>query len=138
MGARAIVSAENEMADNPSTFSQFQQYVWARLPPRRNAAGQELVADLVALAVQEWPVDVLSQAAPGSDEEREALATVIVSIKRQAEFIYGQKRFASLWFIALQILIPIIVRVILDWWRERKDNRARLILWRRKWHVDGA
>lgn len=126
------------MANAPSTLNQFQQYVWDNLPPRRSVAGREVVADLVALAIQEWPADLLSQADPGSKEEREAVRSLLVSMKRQAEFMYGQKKFAGLWVIALQILIPIIVRVIMDWWRKRKDNRRRLLMWRRKWRADNG
>lgn len=124
------------MAELPSTLNQFQQYVWEQLPPRREVAGREVVSDLVALAIQEWPADVLSQAEPGSPEEREALRGLLVSMKRQAEFMYGQKQFAGLWIIALQILLPIIVKMILEWWRKRKDNRRRLLMWRRKWRAN--
>ena len=125
------------MADATTTLSQFQQYVWDRLPPRREVAGREMVDDLVALAIQEWPVDLLSQADPDSTAQVEAMREMVVSMKRQAEFIYGQKRFAGVWFVALQMLIPIIVQVILEWWRHRKVNRSRLTIWRRRWRTDG-
>lgn len=125
------------MAELPATLQQFQNYVWEQLPPRRTAAGREVVSDLVALAVQEWPVEALSTVEPGSKEEAKALRDAAVSIKRQAEFMYGQKRFAGLWVIALQILIPIIVQKMLEWWRRRKDNQRRLLSWRRKWRADG-
>lgn len=125
------------MGEHTATLGQFQQFVWDRLPPRREVAGREMVNDLVALAIQEWPVDLLSQSDPNSAAELAALRQVIISMKRQAEFIYGQKRFAGVWFVALQILIPVIVQVILDWWKKRKVNRSRLTLWRRKWRADG-
>jgi hypothetical protein len=125
------------MGDLPATLQQFQSYIWEQLPPRRTAAGREVVADIVALAVQEWPVEELSTADPGSKEEAKALREAVASIKRQAEFMYGQKRFAGLWIIALQILVPIIVQHMLEWWRRRKDNKRRLLSWRRKWRTDG-
>lgn len=125
------------MDEPTSTLKQFQRYVWNRLPPRRTVAGEEVVFDIVALAVTEWPSEALSQADPESLEEFNALRTLILSIKRQAEFMYGQKRFAGLWLAILQMLIPMIVQAILDWWRQRKDHRARLLMWRRKWVVDG-
>jgi hypothetical protein len=125
------------MGDLPATLQQFQSYIWEQLPPRRTAAGREVVADIVALAVQEWPVEELSTTEPGSKEEAKALQEAVASIKRQAEFMYGQKRFAGLWIIALQILVPIIVQHMLEWWRRRKDNKRRLLSWRRKWRTDG-
>lgn len=125
------------MDESTSTLGQFQQYIWNQLPPRRTAAGQEVVRDLVTLAVQEWPDETLAQCDPGSPQEFEAIKGVIVSVKRQAEFLYGQRKFAGLWMVALNILIPVIVQAILDWWRRRKDHRRRLNMWRRRWKVDG-
>lgn len=124
------------MAGQSSTLKQFQEYVWESLPPHRLRAGREVVDDLVALAIQEWPADVLSQAEPGSEEEKAALHGLLVSMKRQAELLYGQVKFAGLWLIALQILLPIIINKILEWWNGRKDNRRRLLMWRRKWRTD--
>ena len=95
-----------------------------------------MVADITSLVVQEWPSEVLSQADPDSEQEFEALRVLISSVKRQAELLYGQKRFASLWIAVLQILIPIIVQIVLEWWRKRKTHRSRVIQWRRKWKVD--
>lgn len=130
-----MAGAGDEM-DKTTTLKQFQQYVWDQLPPRRLKAGQEVVGDIVALAIQEWPVDLLVKYENNPEERDEILRKLALSIKRQAEFVYGQKRFAGLWIAALQILIPIIVQIILDWWLKRKDNQARLIIWRRRWKVD--
>ena len=120
-----------------STLDQFKNHIWDALPPRRKAAGREVVGDLVTIAVQEWPDEALEKAEPDSAKEFEAIREVIISMKRQSEFLYGQRKFAGLWMVALQILIPIIVQAILDWWRERNIHRQRLNLWRRRWRVDG-
>ena len=117
------------------TFTQFQNYVWAKLPPRRTRAGREVVFDLVSLAVQEWPSDLLSQVQPGSKEEGDILRGVVSDIKRQAHVLYGEKRFGSLWIIVLQFVIPIIVEIVLEWWRSRKLNRGKIALWRRRWDI---
>jgi hypothetical protein len=40
------------------------------------------------------------------------------------------------WTVGLRTLIPNAVEIIYDWWRRRKDNRAKIITWRRKWVVE--
>lgn len=125
------------MEESTATLGQFRHYIWNQLPPRRAVAGKEVVHDLVTLAVQEWPDEALAQADPDSAQEFEAIKVLIVSMKRQAEFLYGQRQFAGLWMAALQILIPVIVQAILDWWRNRREHRGRLLGWRRRWKVDG-
>jgi hypothetical protein len=117
-------------------MGQFQAFVWSELPPRRSRLGREMVADIVALAVQEWPSELLSQCDALSAEETKALADLAENIKRQAQLLYGERKFRSLWIIALQLLLPLILEVILAWWRDRKVNRGKITLWRRHWKID--
>lgn len=117
-------------------MGQFQTYVWNELPSRRARVGREMVFDIVALAIQEWPSELLSQCDKHSVEETKALADLASNIKRQAQLLYGEKRFKSLWIIALQLLLPLILEIVLDWWRERKTNRGKVTLWRRHWKIE--
>lgn len=119
------------------TLVQFQEWIWSELPVRKNVAGKEAVFDAVAVLVQEWPDDCLSDSKDGDDAELAALQIVYRSCKRHMAFTYGEQKFASIWVPALQILLPLIVDLILKWWRRRKEHRARLRMWRRKW-VNGT
>lgn len=116
-----------------ATIRQFQRFVWESLPIRREALGQEFISDIVLLAVQQWPAEELSQAAPDTPEEAEAIRSLQWDIRRMAEFIYGEERFAGFWLLGARAVIPLVVEVIRKWWRRRKDNRAKIGIWRRRW-----
>jgi hypothetical protein len=116
-----------------ATLSQFQRYVWESLPLRREALDQEFVDDLVLIAVQQWPSDELSQASPGSEEEADLIRRLHWDIRRLLELTYGQERFNGYWILGARTVIPQAVEVMLKWWRRRKDNRAKIGIWRRRW-----
>lgn len=115
------------------TLQQFQENVWNELPHQRSMLGREVVYDTIAVAIQEWPDDKLSQAEANSEGERVTIRALKDSVRRHLRLMYGEDKFESMWIIALQIILPILVDQILKWWRRRKDNRSRLRMWRRKW-----
>ena len=124
------------MAGATTTLQQFQEFVYDQLPPRRDRLGREAVYDAVAVAVQEWPDKELSAAAAGSPEEALATGELVKSMRRHLEVAYGEERFGVMWVIALQALLPYIIEAMLRWWRKRKENKARIRIWRRKWVND--
>lgn len=115
------------------TLEQLQEFVWSELPIRKNLAGKEAVFDAVSAAIHEWPDESLSAAPAGGEEEMAAMLQLSMSVKRHMALVYGDKKFGSVWIVALQILLPLIVDLILKWWRRRKEHRARIRMWRRKW-----
>ena len=120
-----------------STIRQFQDYMWNSLPVRRAAVGREVIDDVVLLAIQFWPVEELSQAAPRSKEEFVSLADLADDIRRVFVLVYGLERVEALLLLGLDKINPLVIDNLCDWWRRRKDNRAKLIIWRRRWRSDG-
>lgn len=118
-----------------ATIPQFQNYVWGSLPIRKEAIDREFVDDLVLVAVQQWPSDELSASSPGSEEEADAVRRLQWDIRRVLEFTYGQDRFSGYWILGARVVIPQAVDVMLKWWRRRKDNRAKILIWRRRWVI---
>lgn len=100
---------------------------------RKHALGREGVYDAVAVCVQEWPDDVFCQTKSGDTGEVVATGELIKTVKRHMALTYGEQKFGTIWLLALQILLPIIVDQILRWWRRRKENQGKLRIWRRKW-----
>jgi hypothetical protein len=99
--------------------------------------GKEAVYDAVSVAVQEWPsqrLEAFSRNAEGesSAEESAALKDLEGDIKRQMDLVYGDRKFGAVWIIALQLILPIVIRFIYDWWRKRKENKDRLLAWQSK------
>lgn len=119
-----------------STIQQFQRYVWECLPIRKEAVDREMIDDVVLAAVQFWPVEHLAQTQPGSQEEAIVLSVLSKDIRRVLQFVYGDERFQGYYLIGLRTLIPQSVNVINQWWQSRKDNRAKINTWRRKWVVE--
>lgn len=119
-----------------ATVEELQRYVWELLPTRKLAIDREVAHDAVIVAVQCWPVELLSQVEAGSAECLRALNTLVNDIRRILSCVYGTDRFRAYWAVGLRTLIPNAVEIIYDWWRRRKDNRAKIITWRRKWVVE--
>jgi len=119
------------------TLQDFQEFIWQGLPMRKHALGREGVYDAVAVCVQEWPDDVFCQTKSGDTGEVVATGELIKTVKRHMALTYGEQKFGTIWLLALQILLPIIVDQILRWWRRRKENQGKLRIWRRKWVSNG-
>ncbi len=100
---------------------------------RREAVGRELVNDIVLAAVQFWPNDELSQTNPGSEEEATEMRRAAWSVRRVLEFVYGHDRFQGYWLMGAKSVLSMVLEIIRMWWRRRKDNRAKITIWRRKW-----
>lgn len=121
------------MSNQTATLPQFQNYVWELLPIRKEAVGRELVNDIVLAAVQFWPNDELSESAPGSEAEATEMRRVAWSVRRVLEFVYGYDRFQGYWLMGAKSVLSMVLEIIRMWWRRRKDNRAKITIWRRKW-----
>ena len=121
------------MPKHTATIPQFQNYCWYQLPVRKQVLGQEVVFDCIVAAIQFWPVEELSQAEAGSDEETSAMHGLYKDINRILTLIWGDERFAAFNSLGLDHFMPHLLFVMLHWWRRRKENRARIIVWRRKW-----
>jgi hypothetical protein len=117
-----------------SNLTQFQRYVWESLPLRKEAVGQEMVYDAVILAVQLWPVELLSQAEP--EQVAIVLNALCRDIRRMLCFVYGDERFQGYWILGMHRILPTLVDLTHEWWKRRKDNQAKIAIWRRKWVVE--
>lgn len=125
------------MAKRTTTLPQLQEYIWEQLPHQRSMLGREAVFDAINVAIQEWPDEELCGCKSGDTAELKATEQLEGSVRRHLRLAYGAEKFDSMWIIALQILLPIIVDQLLKWWRRRKEHQGRIRIWRRKW-VNGT
>ena len=116
-----------------ATLPQFQHFVWESVSMHRAVVGREAVDDAVMIAVQQWPSDELSKTASKSPEEMVLLHKLAWDVRRMMELLYGTERFLAFWLVGFRYLLPQMIDVMRGWWRRRKDNRAKVIIWRRKW-----
>ena len=98
--------------------------------------GREMVDDIVLVAVQLWPVEHLSQADANSQEQVVVLAALAADVRRILEAVYGEDRFRGYRLLGVNQAILRVIEAIHGWWHRRKDNRAKMNTWRRKWVVE--
>ena len=123
----------SRMGKSTATVPLFCKYIWQQMPVRREAVDQESIFDCVLVAIQHWPVEKLSQAEPMTIEEADCLADVAMDVHRVLSCVYGEERWEGYRIIGIDVLLPELLAVMCHWWRRRKDNRGKIILWRRKW-----
>jgi hypothetical protein len=113
------------------TLASLQNIVWADLPIRKRLVGRTCIDDIVQLAVESWPVDYMNAAV--GDSERQVVAKDIErSIKRLHQACSGKDAvtYGLLWTIVLQAIVYMVVQRVLQWWLERRANRALLVAWK--------
>lgn len=115
------------------TLCDLQAWVWRELPLRRVLAGRRVVDDLVQLTVETWPAELMNAAA--DDEQREIVAKEVErSVRRlhHACTAVDDTTYGVLWTFVLQALASLVIRLILEWWLERRSNRALLVVWQQE------
>jgi hypothetical protein len=102
------------------TIHDLESYVWERLPKlQRTLAGRYIAGRVVRRAVKTWPVPVLEQCNAG---EAEVVGVHLArSLERQARQEFGMGILLTL---VLSALISEIVKILVRWWLERKENQA--------------
>lgn len=115
------------------TLPDLQLWVWRELPIRKVLVGRRVVDDLVQLTVETWPAEYMNHAT--NDTEREVVAKEVVrSVRRlhHACTAVDDTTYGVLWTFVLQALASLVVRLILEWWLERRSNRALLVTWQQE------
>lgn len=114
-------------------FSMFQNMIWDSLPMRKHACGREKVFDIVAVVVQEFPEEAMSNSQSGDTAEVLAVKQLVASTKRHLALAYGEREFGFIWMFILNLMVGQIIQLIISWWRRAPQNPGKLKVWRRKW-----
>ena len=112
------------------TIGGLQEHVWRRLGVRRLIVDRKSVDDLVELAVEEWPCELLNHAR--DEEERQiVLLSTLSSVRRGYQVVSGKDvdEYGFFWAFVLQAVAAAVVQIILKWWLERNANRTLLRCW---------
>lgn len=95
--------------------ADLQRYVWRRIGARKYLVGKEGVCKITMMAVQRWPSQYAK--APESQEQlRDYIATQMRGYRG------NDRKYGSIWIILLSAVISQALRVLLEWWLERKEN----------------
>jgi hypothetical protein len=120
------------VSDTSNDVQDLQRWVWGRMPLRKYLCGHNKVFDVVAVLIQEWPVEAIDGSASGETAEVHALEELAMSCKRHLALVYGQEQW-DLWSVTMKHIIWQALWLLLQWYRQSSQHRARLIRMRNKW-----
>jgi hypothetical protein len=112
------------MAPASDDYQGFEESIWSGLSARKHLAGRKRVAWMVAQAVEIWPADEFRESEIPSVEEylRE---TILYRMK-------SEPRYGFIWTILLSALLSQVIRLIIEWWLNKAENRVAIRRWRRR------
>lgn len=115
-------------------FSQLQEDIWKQLPVlRRNLVGRERVNDLIMMAVEQCPIEFVSQLTKGSRKEAVVEKVWEHSVKRSYCLVYGEEaEFGPIFWLLVSPLLQIILRKLLEWWWESRSHRCLMAGWQKR------
>jgi hypothetical protein len=106
------------------TLEQLQSHVWDSLPTlQRTVAGRRIVSRIVTAAVRGWPVAVLEQCDAG--ESQVVAKHYSKTLERAARQQFGMGILLTL---LLGSLVQEVVRLLIQWWLDRQENRSQMRL----------
>jgi hypothetical protein len=101
------------------TRDELDAYVWSQLSVRKHAAGRRVVSRIVADAVRDWPSAAMARSDHG---EVQAFGSIYAkSLARRGN--YGMGIILTL---VLSALISEVVKTLIRWWLESRENRAAM------------
>jgi hypothetical protein len=101
------------------TRDELDAYVWSQLSVRKHAAGRRVVCRIVADAVRDWPSAAMARSDHG---EVQAFGSIYAkSLARRGNYGMG----ISLTLV-LSALISEVVKTLIRWWLESRENRAAM------------
>lgn len=108
---------------------ELQRYVWRRAPLGKHICGFATMNDLVQLAVENWEPQNLRAAGDADDQVRAVCASMEASVKRCHQLVSGKEpqEYGIFWAFILQLMVSAIIKIILEWWKERPANRVFLL-----------
>lgn len=103
--------------------ADLQQHVWQKTGARKWLVGKAGVCSITMMAIQRWPV-MYADSLDAQDELRDYIVTQMRGYRGY------DRKYGSIWIILLSAVVGQVVRVLLDWWMERKENREAMAFMR--------
>jgi hypothetical protein len=106
------------------TLPELQAHVWDRLPTlQRTIAGRRIVSRIVTSAVRGWPIPVLEQCDAGETQIVAKHYTKQVERVARREYCMG-----IILTLVLGALVQEVVKLLVQWWLDRQENRTQMRL----------
>lgn len=119
-------------------YTAFQDEVFERLPLRKHLAGRERVRDCISVVVQEWPDEQFALATGDPKAEATCVRDLMKSSKRHLHLCYGDREFGFIWATILSALLYELIIILIEWWRDKRENRMALLHWQEQWRASNG
>jgi hypothetical protein len=118
------------------TIGEVQEWTWKQLPyVRRNILGRDRVNDLVAVAIEQAPVDLFRHVTGNANSQEIVLVAWGQSVKRTYCLMRGgpdEKQFGPIFWLLIGPILQMILTKLLDWYFRSPKNAVLLKGWKRR------
>lgn len=109
------------------TIREVQETIWKQLPiVRRNLVGRDRVNDLIAVSIEQSPVELFRHITPINHSREIVLAAWGQNVKRGVD----DKQFGPIFWILIGPLLQAILQKLLDWYFKSPKNAALMRGWK--------
>jgi len=123
------------MRDQEMTISELQSTVWKQLPVvRRNLVGRDRINDLIAVSIEQSPVELFRHVTSSNHSQEIVLAAWGQSVKRGYCLMRestDEKQFGPIFWILIGPLLQAILQKLLDWYFRSPKNAVLMRGWKR-------
>lgn len=117
---------------NATTLTQFRNEIWDALPAKKHMAGKEKIFDVISILIQDWPDKEFAESKRSQAKAIRTALRLNGTVKRQMHLMYGEQEFGTLWLLALNILVSTVIRLVLEWWLKKRENRELMAKWQQR------
>ena len=105
--------------------AQLQDFVWRGLGARKHIVGRDGINRATELCVSRWPVSHDTETLPTADDP--VFVELAKGVTADMKSYDGKdKRYGFIWTLVLSAVISQLVRLLVDWWIKRRENRIAM------------
>lgn len=118
------------------TFDEMRSEIWKELPlVRRNLIGRSRIDDLVAIAVEQAPLDLFRHVEKNQAGQEVVVAAWGQNVKRGYCLVresLDEKSFGPLFWIIIVPVLQVILARLLEWYLKTPRNAVLMRGWKRR------
>jgi|688.fasta_scaffold1835472_2 hypothetical protein len=123
------------MRDQEMTIRELQESIWRELPAiRRQLIGRERINDLIAVSIEQSPVELFRHVTRSNHSQEIVLAAWGQSVKRGYCLMHestDEKQFGPIFWLLIGPMLQILLSKLLDWYFRSPKNAGLMRGWKR-------
>lgn len=106
-------------------IASLKEYLWKRLGARKRTVGREVVDRATEALIQKWPFAYTGDEEPPTADDP-AFARMKDEVIEELHKYEGGPKYGFIWAIVLSAVISQLVKLLIEWWLKRRENRIAL------------